>query len=76
MTDSTIEDNIQIILRQTNYNYAEAKDKLLQNDNNYMVVIRLYLNNGVLENTAVNKPLSLNQQTYKEIRKFMAEKNK
>lgn len=76
MTDSTIEDNIQIILRQTNYNYAEAKDKLLQNDNNYMAVIRLYLNNGVLENTEVNKPLSLNQQTYKEIRKFMAEKNK
>ena len=76
MTDSTIEDNIEIILRQTNYNYAEAKDKLLQNDNNYMAVIRLYLNNGVLENTEVNKPLSLNQQTYKEIRKFMAEKNK
>ena len=76
MTDSTIEDNIQIILRQTNYNYAEAKDKLLQNDNNYMAVIRLYLNNGVLENTEVNKPLSLNQQTYKEIRNFMAEKNK
>lgn len=76
MTDSTIEDNIEIILRQTNYNYAEAKDKLLQNDNNYMAVIRLYLNAGVLENTAVNKPLSLNQQTYKEIRNFMAEKNK
>jgi len=67
------EDQIQIILRQTNYTYEEAREKLEEHKNNYMAVIRSYLKQGVSTISPVTKPLSMNQQIYKEIRSFMDE---
>ena len=65
------EEQIQVILRHTNYTYAEAREKLIEHNNDYMAVIRSYLNQGMTPVTTITKPLSMNQQIYKEIRLFM-----
>lgn len=64
---------LQIILRQTDYSIEDAKAKLVENNNDYMKVIRCYLKQGVPDATLAIKPLSMNQQIYKEIRSFMDE---
>ena len=67
-------EQIQVILRQTDYTYDEAREKLAQHNNDYMTVIRMYLKQGV-SSPAIpkTKTLSMNQQIYKEIRTFMDE---
>ena len=76
------EDTIQLIMRQTNYNYDESKTQLQLHTNDITKVIRLYLKNEGDKDTDVektdrqnvdNKPLSMNQQIYKEIRDLMYE---
>ena len=79
------EDTIQLIMRQTNYNYDESKTQLQLHTNDITKVIRLYLKNEGDKDTDVektdrqnvdNKPLSMNQQIYKEIRDLMYEGDK
>lgn len=67
------EEKIQFILRQTDYTYEEAKEKLTEHNNDFMTVIRSYLKQGMssYSTTELIKPLSMNQQIYKEIRSFM-----
>ena len=78
MADSIVEEDltandvsIQIILRQTDYTYDIAKAQMTLHNNDYQAVIRAYLKQGLPVETAVIKPLSMNQQIYKEIRSFM-----
>ena len=71
---SIAEEKIQMILRQTDYSYDVACQKLALNNNDVMAVIRSYLKEGlVVVDTPVTKPLSMNQQIYKEIRTLMDE---
>jgi len=63
-----LNDKIEMILRQTDYTYEEANKLLLENNNDVMAVIRLYLKPPVSNEV---KPLSMNQQIYKEIRTLM-----
>jgi hypothetical protein len=64
---------VQVVLRQTDYTYDEAREKLLLYNNDVMAVIRAYLKQGLTVETPLIKPLSMNQQIYKEIRTFMDE---
>ena len=57
----------KMVMRQTEYTYEEAKQKLQENANNYMTVIQEYLGKTVKKEE--NK--SVNQKIYKEIRTFM-----
>lgn len=71
---SIVEEKIQMILRQTDYSYAVACEKLAFNNNDVMAVIRAYLKEGlVVVDAPVVKSLSMNQQIYKEIRTLMDE---
>jgi hypothetical protein len=76
MADSTSEAQIHVILRQTDYTYDEAREKLLLYNNDVMAVIRAYLHKDLPAETSLEKPLSMNQQIYKEIRNFMDEPSK
>ena len=59
------DDLIQMIIRQTNYTDEEARDKLIEHNNDSMTVIREYM--GIKKESNTKK--TLNQQIYKEIRK-------
>ena len=66
--------NIEIIMRQTDYTYEEARNKLQLHNNNITEVIRLYLKPETSDTSPEIKPqLSMNQQIYKEIRSLMDE---
>ena len=56
------------VMRQTNYDKDTAKDKLLEFEGNLTDVIRDYLRPPP---KPVEKPKSLNQRIYREIRRFM-----
>jgi hypothetical protein len=71
--DLTIEDKKQIIMRQTNYNYEETSALLNLHNNDITSVIRLYLKGETEIKEVLPKPLSMNQQIYKEIRSLMNE---
>jgi Zn-dependent oligopeptidase len=62
---------IDIILRQTDYNYEEAELKLKLHDNNLMNVIRENINMGKNKVEPEKKIKSLQQAIYTEIRTFM-----
>lgn len=68
-----IEDIKQMVMRQTNYTYEEATQQLLLNNNDVTKIIRLYLKS---ETHIEQKPLSINQQIYKEIRDLLVEVEK
>ena len=68
-----VDSNIQIVMRQTDYTYEEAKKQLDINNNNITEVIRLYLKPNISSIKPENKQLSMNQQIYKEIRTLMDE---
>ena len=65
--DINNENLITTIMNQTDYDYTTAKNKLVELDNDYIKVIKNYLNINTSKNT--NKK-SLNQQIYKEFRTF------
>jgi hypothetical protein len=65
-----IEEKVDMILRQTNYDKTTAQQKLIECDNDAIHVIRAYLNADKV-NTAAAVKLSTNQQIYKEIRGMM-----
>ena len=64
-TDS-LSNNIDIILRQTNYSEEEAREKLFEYNNDYIAVIKSYL--GVKKVAAKPEIKSVNQEIYKQMR--------
>ena len=62
----SLTNNIDIILRQTNYSEEEAKDKLSEYNNDYIAVIKAYL--GVKKDTSKPEIKSVNQEIYKQMR--------
>ena len=58
----------ETIMRQTDYDRMKAEEKLIEFDMNVMAVIRDYLKPPPKE---ADKPKSVNQQIYTEIRNFM-----
>ena len=65
-----LEENIRIILTQTNYTRNEAIDKLKIWDNNYINVIKEYINPN-FNNKKTTKKQTNNQKIFSEIRRFM-----
>ncbi len=64
-TDS-LSNNIDIILRQTNYSEEEAREKLFEYNNDYVAVIKAYL--GVKKGASKPEIKSVNQEIYKQMR--------
>lgn len=63
---NNIDDDIEIIMKQTNYTYDQAFEKLSQFDFDKLKVIREYL--GITPSVK-NAPIkSINQEIYKQIR--------
>uniref|UniRef100_A0A6C0IGL4 Uncharacterized protein n=1 Tax=viral metagenome TaxID=1070528 RepID=A0A6C0IGL4_9ZZZZ len=60
------DDLVQMILRQTNYSEAEAKDKLKEFNNDAILVIKSYF--GIAEKKVPEKIKSVNQEIYKQFR--------
>jgi len=60
-----MDDNIQTILRQTDYTEEQAKEKLIDYNNDPLKVIRAYL--GITEKKAPYVK-SVNQEIYKQLR--------
>ena len=61
-----LSNNIDIILRQTNYSKEEAREKLVEYNNDYIVVIKAYL--GVKKDADKPEIKSVNQEIYKQMR--------
>jgi len=57
----------KMVMRQTEYNYEEAKQKVIENNYNYVEVIQNYLG----KTKEKKQPKTVNQKIYKEIRSFM-----
>ena len=66
-------EQVDIIMRQTNYTYDVAEQKLKEYNNNVIEVIRDYMkpNNKTTTDKAVEHKKTKNQQIYKEIRTMM-----
>lgn len=62
---------INLVMRQTDYTEEEAIDRLKKWNNNYINVIKEYLNPDFDKPTQKSKPKTLNQQMMGEIRQFM-----
>lgn len=62
-----MEKDIQLIMNQTNYNFEESKKKLEFHNNNYINVIKEYMNIPFY-NPVPKKIKSINQEIYKQIR--------
>jgi ribosomal protein S30 len=60
-----IDENIQIILRQTDYTEEIAKEKLKEFNYDYLAVIRAYF--GIVEKKTPQVK-SVNQEIYKQLR--------
>lgn len=65
LENDKIDKHIQIIMRQTDYDFETAKQKLEECNYDYLIVIKKYI--GVAEK---NEPQvsSVNQEIYKQIR--------
>jgi hypothetical protein len=64
---SLLNNNIEIVMRQTNYSFEEAKEKLLEHNNDHIKVIKLFL--GIQDKQYGIK--SINQEIYKQLRHKM-----
>lgn len=65
-----MEDSIQIIMRQTNYNETQAKEKLQNHKNDYVKVIEEYME---IPEKSKAPMVSVNQEKYKQFRNLMEE---
>ena len=63
----------KMIMRQTDYSYDESKEKLVEENYDYLKVIKNYMTSDVEEtnNTKLQQSKSVNQQIYTELRGFM-----
>jgi len=64
-------EEINIIMRQTDYTKEKSEEKLKQHNNNVMDVIREYMLPFNNVKRAVSSKFSVNQQVFKEIRYMM-----
>ena len=64
-----LDDLIDVIMRQTNYDRNTAHLKLGHHNNDIVAVIREYMDPPVTENSTI--PTSTNQKIYYEIRNHM-----
>ena len=65
---------ISLITRQTNYDEEKAKERLVFWKNNYLDVIKEYMNpKYIKENKKKGRGGSINQQVWGEIRNFLDE---
>jgi hypothetical protein len=62
-----IDEKIQIIMRQTDYSEIIAKEKLIENNYDYLTVIKNYFGIPDKKETNIDKK-HLNQEIYKQIR--------
>ncbi len=62
---------IKLIMRQTDYDEETAALKLVKWNNNYLHVIKEYMNPNFQEKTEENVKTTKNQMIYGEIRNFM-----
>jgi hypothetical protein len=62
-----LENKIQIICRQTDYDYETAKEKLILFDNDISKVVRDYLGVSIKPQTIIPAQ-SLNQEIYRQFR--------
>ena len=62
---------INLVMRQTDYTEKEAIERLKKWNNNYINVIKEYLNPDFNQPQKKSKPKTLNQQMMGEIRQFM-----
>ena len=62
----SLSNNIDIILRQTNYSEEEARERLFEHNNDYIAVIKAYL--GVKKSSDKPEIKSVNQEIYKQMR--------
>ena len=69
------EEIIKLVMRQTDYNEEEVKEKLLEWNNNYIKVIKEYINPKFDKKTSTVYK-SRNQGVMTEIRGFMDKVNK
>jgi hypothetical protein len=69
MNKETIQEKIDMIIRQTDYNKETAETKFIEFNNDVMAVIRDYMKPAVSNTKEVKS--SKNQQIYKEIRYMM-----
>ena len=67
---------IELVMRQTNYSKEIASEKLSQWGNNYLHVIKEYMDPDFQKEKIVNKSNTKNQMIYGEIRNFMDDVNK
>ena len=65
---SNIDDKIQIIMRQTNYNEIVGREKLIKFNFDEISVIKDYL--GIVDKPNITVK-SVNQTIYKEIRSYL-----
>jgi hypothetical protein len=61
-------EKIKKIMTHTNYTEAESKEKLIEFDDDYLKVIRNYLNLPEKNQTSTNTPTSLNQAIFRKMR--------
>ena len=61
-----INNQIQVILRQTNYSEEEAREKLKEHNYDHLKVIKSYL--GLTEKKAPVEKKSVNQEIYRQLR--------
>ena len=66
MSPDSLSNNIDIILRQTNFSEEEAREKLVEHNNDYVAVIKEYL--GVKQQAPKPEIKSVNQEIYKQMR--------
>lgn len=64
--EETMENKIEMILRQTDYTREIAVEKLKEHNNDPLKVIRSYL--GITEKKELHKVKSINQEIYKQLR--------
>ena len=69
------EEIIKLVMRQTDYNEEQVKEKLLEWNNNYIKVIKEYINPEFDKKTSIIYK-SRNQGVMTEIRGFMDKVNK
>ena len=69
-------DMIKFVVMQTNYTEQEAENKLVQNDMNYVKVIKDYLNPTKTEKKEQERKRSTNEKMMDEIRNFMDTANR
>lgn len=66
--ESDSNEHINMITRQTDLTYEEAKNQLEINNGDYMKVLESYFG---IKKTTTKKQLTINQQIYSEIRHIM-----